>query len=136
MSLEKKYGDIMYKLIAIAFGGSFGAVSRYYLSKIISDYSGAVFPWGTLSVNLAGSVLIGFFYGLSDKVILPLELKTCITVGFLGAFTTFSTLALESINLLRDGEIKLGIINICLNNFFGLLSVLIGFYIAGIIIQK
>lgn len=126
----------MSTIIAISIGGSFGAVSRYYLSKIITDYFGAIFPWGTLIVNSIGSLLIGFFFVLFDKVILPNEFKSFTAIGFIGAFTTFSTFALESINLLRDGEIKLGLLNIIFNNFIGIIFVLIGFFIASIITQK
>ncbi len=126
----------MKNIVSIALGGSLGALARYYLSKLITDFSGGIFPWGTLIVNVSGSLLIGFFYGLADKIILPVELKAFITIGFIGAFTTFSTFALESVNLLREGEIKLGLLNIGLNNIVGIAFVLLGFYAAGIILQK
>jgi CrcB protein len=127
---------MMRNAIYIALGGSLGALSRYYLSKMITNYSGGTFPMGTLIVNLIGSLLIGFFYGLLEKTIAPLEFKAFITIGFLGAFTTFSTYALESINLLREGEIKLGLSNIVANNIVCLIFVVFGFFIAGLITQK
>jgi CrcB protein len=126
----------MKNAIAIALGGSAGALSRYYLSKLITENTGSILPYGTMIVNLIGCLLIGFFFGLFEKAIVPVELKSFITVGFIGAFTTFSTFALESINLLREGEIKLGLLNIGLSNFLGLVFVVLGIYIAGIIIQK
>jgi CrcB protein len=118
---------------SIAIGGSIGAVSRYYLSKAIANLISSLFPWGTLVINLTGSLLIGFFYNVFDKTIIPVEMRSFITIGFLGAFTTFSTFALENLNLLRDGEIKFAFINIIASNFFGILFALLGFYIAEII---
>ncbi|MEJ2354360.1 MAG: fluoride efflux transporter CrcB [candidate division WOR-3 bacterium] len=126
----------MKNILVIALGGSLGALSRYYLSKMITDYSGGTFPWGTLMVNLIGALLIGFLYGLFDRIIIPIEFRVFITIGFIGAFTTFSTFALESVNLLRDGEIKLGLSNIIINNGASIICVLLGFYIAGLIMRK
>ena len=126
----------MKNILVIALGGSLGALSRYYLSKMITDYSGGTFPWGTLTVNLIGALLIGFLYGLFDRIIIPIEFRVFITIGFIGAFTTFSTFALESVNLLREGEIKLGLSNIIINNGASIICVLLGFYIAGLIMRK
>lgn len=119
--------------ISIALGGSFGAVSRYYLSKALTNIFGGLFPWGTLAVNLIGSLIIGFFYNVFSKAVVPAGIRSFITIGFLGAFTTFSTFALENFNLFRDGEIKIAFINILISNFFGILFALLGFYIAELI---
>lgn len=126
----------MNTVISIAFGGSLGALSRYYFSKIISSYLGGMFPWGTLIINLSGSLLIGFFYNIFDKTIVSAELRTFISIGFIGAFTTFSTFAIENVNLFRDGEIKLGLFNIIASNALGILFALLGIFIAEIIIHK
>lgn len=123
----------MKTLIAIALGGSLGALSRYYLSKFFLNLIGGFFPWGTIIINLTGSFLIGIFFNLFDKSIISVEIKTFITIGFLGAFTTFSTFALENLNLLRDGEIKIVLLNILISNIFGILSAFIGFYIIELI---
>jgi fluoride exporter len=135
-------------ILSIALGGSVGALSRYYVSRFVNQFPGAgspsriagifgtLFPIGTLAVNLGGALFIGFFYRLFEKTIVAPELRSFITIGFLGAFTTFSTFALENINLLRDGEIKLACINICISNILGLLCVLGGMYLAGLIVQK
>jgi CrcB protein len=126
----------MMNAVAIAIGGSFGALARYYLSKIITDHYGTIFPWGTLLVNVTGSLCIGLFFGLFDKTVVPSEVKAFINIGFIGAFTTFSTFALESITLLRGGEIKMGLLNIGISNGAGILCVLIGLYLTGFITQK
>jgi CrcB protein len=126
----------MKTLISIALGGGFGALARHYLSRFISMSFGKFFPLGTLAVNLAGALLIGFFYGMFYNRILPEEIRAFISIGFLGAFTTFSTFTLENIQLFQDGEIKSALINIAVSNIFGLLCVLAGMYIAGMLFQK
>ncbi len=126
----------MKNIIAIALGGSLGAVSRYLLSKYVSGYFGAIFPWGTLAVNLIGSLLIGFLFGLAEKTIIPASIRTFVMIGFIGAFTTFSTYVLESVNLFRDGEIKLGLLNIGISNILGIGCIILGFYMASLLMQK
>ncbi|MCF7929583.1 MAG: fluoride efflux transporter CrcB [Spirochaetales bacterium] len=120
----------------IALGGGLGALSRYYLSKVMMNFFNTIYPIGTLTVNLLGAVLIGFFYGMLEKTIIPEELRIMISIGFLGAFTTFSTFALENINLFRDGEVKLALINILITNVVGILFVLVGILCAGLVIQR
>ncbi len=116
----------MQQILFIAAGGCAGALSRYGLSKYISQNVNVIFPWGTLIINLTGSFLIGFFFALFDKAIIPSEWRGFITIGFLGAFTTFSTFSLETLNLLREGEIKTGLINILASNILGIILVFIG----------
>lgn len=116
----------MKHLLIIAFGGSLGAVSRYLISKNIQSIFNQVLPLGTLFVNVIGSFLIGFLFYLFDYVIVPGEIKSFLTIGFLGAFTTFSTFSLETINLFKAGEIKLGITNILTNNILCLVMVILG----------
>jgi fluoride exporter len=122
--------------LSIALGGSIGALSRYYISKFITNMSGIIFPSGTLVINLTGSLLIGFFYAIFDKTVIPAEIRTFVNVGFIGAFTTFSTFALENVNLFRDGETKLALVNIIVSNVFGLVCVLLGMYIAELLFRK
>jgi len=116
----------MRHLLVIALGGGAGALSRYGLSKIINQAANTIFPAGTLFVNLAGSFLIGFCFHLFDVTIIPSDIRSFITIGFLGAFTTFSTYSLETMNLIRDGEIKMGLLNVVMNNIFGFILVIAG----------
>ncbi|MBN2737832.1 MAG: fluoride efflux transporter CrcB [Spirochaetales bacterium] len=125
----------MKQAMAIALGGSFGALARYYLSKWVSDLSGAGFPWGTLTVNLIGSLVIGFCFGLFEKIIIPGEVKAFITVGFLGAFTTFSTFALESVNLFREGESRLALLNLGVSMVSGLVLAVAGIMLARFLLK-
>jgi fluoride exporter len=90
--------------LLIAFGAA-GTLARYGLQGLVQQRTGATFPYGTLVVNLVGCLLLGGIaeYGLTHLT-LPPEWRIGITVGFLGAFTTFSTFSWETIRLLEDGE--------------------------------
>lgn len=88
----------------IAIGGALGAVARWGVGGWVHGWAGAAFPWGTLAVNVGGSFLLGFAFLYLESVALPGELRRFLAIGFLGAFTTFSTFAYESVALLRDGE--------------------------------
>jgi len=118
----------MQHLLLIALGGSLGALARYGLSRWIQVNLNDIFPWGTLAVNLSGSFLIGLFFELFERSVIPADLRSLITIGFLGAYTTFSTYSLESVNLLREGEIRLFVTNILLSTILGLLLVAAGLY--------
>ena len=125
----------MYHILLIACGGMAGALARYGLSKYIAQSSNSLFPWGTLLINLSGSLLIGLFFELFDRAVIPTDLRSLITIGFLGAYTTFSTYSLETVNLLRDGEVRLCLTNIILSNVLGLLLVLVGMHATRFIIK-
>jgi len=85
-----------------------------------------VFPWGTLWVNLIGSFVIGILWEVSERVSVAPDLRIFVLVGILGGFTTFSSFALETINLLRAGETGYALINIITTNMLGLLLVVAG----------
>ena len=111
----------MKEFLSVALGGSCGALSRFYLSRYVSQLARSPFPFGTLAVNLLGCFLLGFFFELFEGMVgIKPELKVMITTGFLGAFTTFSTYSVEGVNLLRMGELKLGLYTILANNVLGL----------------
>ncbi len=86
--------------LAIAIGGALGAVARWLMSEGVHRWVGRDFPWGTLAVNLAGSLAIGFLAVVIIERLAPgPALRLGLLVGFLGAFTTFSTFALETLEL-------------------------------------
>ncbi len=117
----------MLKFLFIAMGGAIGTLLRYIISGLTYKYLDGVFPWGTLSVNLIGSLIIGFLWGLFERAAISPNLKMFVFIGILGAFTTFSTYSLESFNLFRDGEIKLALSNILISNILCIALVLLGF---------
>lgn len=116
----------MKHILYIALGGSLGAVARYSVSKGIQVFSGSMFPVGTLFVNVSGSFLIGFLFYFFENIFMSNDLRSLLLIGFLGAYTTFSTYSLETINFVKDGELKSGLINIFLSNILCLLMVVAG----------
>lgn len=116
----------------VFLGGGLGAVCRYLVTTQVGARFGTMFPWGTLSVNLFGSLLMGWILGL----ILLLTERTgsglgeaarlLLTVGFLGGFTTFSSFSMETLTLLRGGSLFYALANIGMNVILGLLAAWLG----------
>ena len=90
---------------AVAVGAAAGGVSRYYLSLAIHNRVGAAFPWGTLLVNVTGSLLLGFLmrYTIATPSV-SAEVRLLLTTGFCGGYTTFSTFSYETAMLMEDGQ--------------------------------
>ena len=121
----------IYNILVIGIGGLFGAISRFIISKQMALLLGDDFPYGTLLVNAVGSFLLGFLsrYLLEHFVVSEL-VRVSLLIGFLGAFTTFSTFSYESIMLLQEGDfIKAGV-NILSNILLCLILCFVGFQFA------
>ena len=116
------------KLAIIAGGGAIGSVFRYVLSFLFQRLSKGMFPWGTLLVNLSGALVLGFLWGICEKVNVSLNMRTFLFIGILGAYTTFSTFCLENFSLMRNGEYAHAFINILVSNIGGILLVFIGYF--------
>ena len=103
----------MLQIVSIAIGGAVGALCRYGMSNGIYLLLGRGFPYGTLSVNVLGSLMMGTVYVMMvERMDVSPELRAGITIGLLGAFTTFSTFSIETLNLLEDGESLKAALNI------------------------
>lgn len=95
----------MTQVLAIAAGGALGALMRYWVSTGIYSLIGRGFPWGTLVVNVLGSLLMGVLYvWLMERVSHSVEWRAFLLIGLLGAFTTFSTFSIETLDLLEAGQ--------------------------------
>jgi len=107
----------MKTLLLVGAGGFFGATARYLVATSVHTALGARFPYGTLTVNVAGSLLLGLFLAVGDGHLglIPPAARAVVAVGFFGAFTTFSTFSYESFQLLATGSWWLGAGNIVAN---------------------
>ena len=119
--------------LLIALGGAFGASFRFYISQLILNWLGKGFPFATLAVNISGSLIMGALYGLIEQGVIEVSVyRTLIGIGFLGAFTTFSTFSLDTLLLIQQGDIFKATINILLNVGFCIIAAALGMYIVSI----
>lgn len=124
----------MLKLIYIGTGGFLGAISRYLISKWVESKFESVFPYGTLVVNIIGSFFLGFLMTIFlEKGITQPELRVGITVGFLGALTTFSTFGYETVMLLEEKDFLLASVSVLANLLLTLTAVISGTILARVI---
>ena len=122
----------MNRYLLISLGAVLGANARYLAGVWAAERFGAGFPYGTLLVNVSGSFVLGFLIAaLEGRLPLPSDLRFLVGVGFLGAFTTFSSFTVETLLLLRADGAGLAITNILVNNGAGLAAALLGFWLAG-----
>jgi CrcB protein len=114
----------------IAIGGAAGAVVRYLVDGWVLDRTGANFPFGTLVINLSGSFVLGLLAALAiDRSVLPADIRGPVMIGFLGAYTTFSTLMLESWRLLESGQNVAAVANLVGSVALGVVAVAAGLLI-------
>ncbi len=119
----------MIKYLLIALGGALGTIARYWLSGVVATHFGETFPWGTIVINVWGSMIIGFFATLTGpdgRMFIGTEIRQFVMMGLCGGFTTFSSFSLQTLNLARDGELGLALANVGLSVFLCLLGVWIG----------
>jgi len=122
----------MNQLIVIALGGAFGAVMRFLVSTGIYQWLGRGFPYGTLTVNLIGSFLMGLLAEalISQRITIALDYRAAILIGFMGAFTTFSTFSLDTFYLLEQGQLNKAALNVAISVGSCLFSVWLGLLFA------
>ncbi len=116
----------MSQLLLVALGGALGAAARYLVAGWVQDAVGGIFPWGTVAVNLLGSFLLGFVLQASLAGSVSTEYRLLLAVGFLGAFTTFSTFAYEALELMRASLGPQALLYVGVNLIAGLLLVALG----------
>ncbi len=120
----------MNKILALMIGGASGTLLRFWVSGWAHRLFTGVFPWGTFAVNLLGSFLIGFSWGIFERGNISTNFRLFLFVGIFGGFTTFSSFTLESLNMIKTGHPKFAIIYILASNILGLLFVYLGYIFA------
>ncbi|MEC9481911.1 MAG: fluoride efflux transporter CrcB [Halomonas sp.] len=121
--------------LAVAAGGALGALGRYLLSGWLAGILGREFPWGTFGVNLLGCCLIGALYvWLTQELKLAPIWQAVLVAGFTGAFTTFSTFALETLTLLESGRGLVAALYVSASLLLGIAGVALGMKLARILI--
>lgn len=114
-------------LLLIGLGGFAGAISRYLVDGAIAERSGGGFPWGTLAVNASGTFVLGLLFAMTaERAILPAEIRGPLMIGYLGAYTTFSTYMLESWRLVEGGAWGLAAANLAGSMAVGIVAVVAG----------
>jgi len=117
--------------VVVSIGAIFGANARYIISRFAAKMLGPVFPYGTLFINVVGSIIVGFFMiWATERVLLDPRWRLLIVVGFCGAFTTFSSYAFETMAYFEQGQWTLMLGNILANNVLCLLGALAGMAMA------
>jgi CrcB protein len=123
--------SIVYDLLLISAGAILGANARYWLSRFAIKHLGPVFPYGTLFINLLGSLIVGFFViWTTERVLADPRWRLLVVVGFCGSFTTFSSYAFETMSLFDRGQWMLSSVNILGNNLLCLGAALAGMALA------
>ena len=118
-------------LLIISLGAIVGANARYLISRYAAKLLGPVFPYGTLLINISGSLIVGFFViWTTERVFIDPRWRLLVVVGFCGSFTTFSSYAYESMAYFEQGQWLLMWTNILTNNLLCLLAVLTGMALA------
>ena len=106
----------MFQLLAIAIGGALGSVGRFWVSGTVNGWLGRPFPYGTLTVNVIGSGVMGIlFIVLAERLTLAPAWRAALLVGLLGGFTTFSSCSMETVRLLEQQRYGAALLNIGLN---------------------
>ena len=125
----------MFKILMVGMGGFTGSICRYIVSDLSHRlFNDPFFPYGTLTVNVVGCLLIGLLGGLSEtRQIFSPEIRALVLIGFLGGFTTFSTFGYEIFTIARDGQFVAALTNLMLHLVLGFSSVWFGFSMSKLI---
>ncbi|MCX7612286.1 MAG: fluoride efflux transporter CrcB [Ignavibacterium sp.] len=115
----------------VAFGSALGGITRYFLSKVVYNFLTPIFPFGTLTVNVFGSFLIGIFiFYLDVNNLISSETKIFLTIGFCGGLTTFSTFTYETFSLIQNSEYLFAFLNIISNVILSFVAILLAYFIS------
>lgn len=125
----------MINVLYVAAGGAVGSVLRYVFSGGVHAWVSSTYPWGTFAVNLTGSFAAGFLWRLVEEMLLPQHMRPFLFIGLLGGFTTFSSYMLETLSLLRAGQLLPALANLTLHTLCGMIVLCAGFVLAQLVLN-
>ena len=115
------------RILLLAIAGAAGTIARYYFGGFVQRVYGGGFPWGTFAVNMAGGLLFGLVWTMAEeRLVISGGTRAVILIGFMGAFTTFSTFVFETGELLRDSQWIIAFGNVALQNICGVVFLFLG----------
>lgn len=124
----------MDRFLLISLGAIVGANLRYWVGDWVAQRAGASFPFGTLIVNLTGTLLLGIFLTLAtERFLIDPRWRVLVAIGFCGSYTTFSSYTYESVNLILTGQTTLGVVNLFGSALLGGLVMIAGIYLGRLI---
>jgi fluoride exporter len=114
------------KYLIIAAGGAAGAIARYVVGNYIGSRYGFRFPYGTFVINMSGCFLIGLSMALFARTTAGIYWRYLVPIGFIGAYTTFSTFEFETLRAIQDGQLATGLMNVAMSVVTGFVAVWLG----------
>ena len=111
---------------AVGLAGAIGALTRYTLGRFIAERAGSQFPFGTFLINVTGAFVIGLLFAFAGRKLISPTVQIMLATGFLGGYTTFSTMSWEGVQLARGGSTRLSMLYLAGNVTFGLLAAALG----------
>ena len=124
----------MLKYVVVGIGGFLGAIARYALGTYIGSRYGVRFPLGTFIINVSGSFLLGLILTLLARTTASAYWRYLVPIGFIGAYTTFSTFEYETLRAMQDGQLMTGFLNVALSLVIGFIAVWAGAAIGRVLV--
>ena len=116
----------------VGLAGAAGALARYLLGRLIAERTKTLFPWGTILINVSGAFFIGLLLGLASQRAINTQAQTILATGFLGGYTTFSTMSWEGVQLMKSGNRRQSTLYLTANVVPGLLAAALGIALGGL----
>ena len=122
--------------LVIFVGAGLGGLARYGVGAWVQVVAGAGFPWGTLLINVTGSLLLTFVYSFLEGTAAPPEWRAFLGIGVLGGYTTFSSFSYETLRLVQDGEWERALVYVAASVVLSLAGAVLGFRLASVVLQR